>query len=376
LSLMKERKIVYRRPIIVSIVGARPQFIKLAPLSKRLREEGFNEIIVHTGQHYDDNMSDLFFKELEIPEPDYNLGIGSGSHGAQTGRMLIAIEEVLLKEKPDLVIVYGDTNSTLAGALSASKLHIKLAHVEAGLRSFNRDMPEEINRIVADHLSDILFCPTETAVENLKREGITEGVYLVGDIMFDALMHFSKISETKSNILERFDLKPKGYYLATIHRAENTDNYERLKNILTALSQLDMPVIFPIHPRTKNRVKEYNLEFLLEKTRVIEPVGYLDMIKLEKNAKAILTDSGGVQKEAFWLKVPCITLRDETEWIETVRSGWNRLVGADCDKILSIVKNTGPGEDVDFKDEYSAEKMVEVLENKGEWYESSYPGRW
>ena len=376
MSLMKERKIVYRRPIIVSIVGARPQFIKLAPLSKKLREEGFSEIIVHTGQHYDDNMSDLFFKELEIPEPDYNLGIGSGSHGAQTGRMLIAIEEVLLKEKPDLVIVYGDTNSTLAGALSASKLHIKLAHVEAGLRSFNRDMPEEINRIVADHLSDILFCPTETAVENLKREGITEGVYLVGDIMFDALMHFSKISETKSNILERFDLKPKGYYLATIHRAENTDNYERLKNILTALSQLDMPVSFPIHPRTKSRVKEYNLEFLLEKIRVIEPVGYLDMIKLEKNAKAILTDSGGVQKEAFWLKVPCITLRDETEWVETVKSGWNRLVGADCDKILSIVKNTGPGEDVDFKDEYSAEKMVAVLENKGECYESSYPSRW
>jgi UDP-N-acetylglucosamine 2-epimerase len=259
--LIKERKTVCRRPSIVSIVGARPQFIKLAPLSRRLREEGFKEVIVHTGQHYDDNMSDLFFKELEIPEPDYNLEIGSGSHGSQTGRMLIAIEEVLLKEKPDLVIVYGDTNSTLAGALSASKLHIKLAHVEAGLRSFNRDMP----------------------------------------------------------------------------------------------------VIFPIHPRTRNRVKEYNLESLLEKIQVIEPVGYLDMIKLEKNSRAILTDSGGIQKEAFWLRVPCITLRDETEWVETVKFGWNRLVGADCDRILSAVKSIGPGEDVDFKDEYSAEKMVGVL---------------
>ena len=327
MSLIKERKAVCRRLSIVSIVGARPQFIKLAPLSKRLREEGFREVIVHTGQHYDDNMSDLFFKELEIPEPDYN------------------------------------TNSTLAGALSASKLHIKLAHVEAGLRSFNKNMPEEINRIVADHLSDILFCPTETAVENLKREGITEGVYLVGDIMFDALMHFSKISETKSKILERLNLKPEEYYLATIHRAENTDNYERLKNILTALSQLDIPVIFPIHPRTKNRVKEYNLESLLEKIQVIEPVGYLDMIKLEKNSRAILTDSGGIQKEAFWLKVPCITLRDETEWVETVKFGWNRLVGADYDIILSAVKSIGPGEDVDFKDEYSAEKMVGVLRN-------------
>lgn len=351
-----------KRDLIVSIVGARPQFIKLAPLSKELRKLGFNEVIVHTGQHYDENMSDLFFKELEIPEPDYNLGIGSGSHGNQTGRMLIAIEEVLSKEKPDLVIVYGDTNSTLAGALCASKLHIKLAHVEAGLRSFNKDMPEEVNRIVADHLSDILFCPTETAVENLKREGITEGTYLVGDIMFDALMYFSKISEAKSKILERLNLKPKEYYLATIHRAENTDNYERLKSILEALAELDLLVVFPIHPRTQNRIKDYNLEYLLKEFFVIEPVGYLDMLQLEKHAKAILTDSGGVQKEAFWLRVPCITLRDETEWVETVRYGWNRLVGADKDKILRSVLNITFGEYIDLNKEYSAPKICKVLE--------------
>ena len=342
---------------VVSIVGARPQFIKLAPLSKALREAGFKEVIVHTGQHYDDNMSELFFKELEIPEPDYNLGIGSGSHGEQTGRMLIAIEDILLKENPDLVIIYGDTNSTLAGALASSKLHIPLAHIEAGLRSFNKNMPEEINRIVADHLSSLLFAPTETAVENLRREGIEKGVYLVGDIMFDALMHFSKISDAKSKILEALNLKPREYYLATIHRAENTDNWERLKNILEALSSLDKPVIFPVHPRTKKKVEEYNLEFLIEKIQVIEPVGYLDMIQLEKNAKAILTDSGGVQKEAFWLRVPCITLRDETEWVETVRYGWNRLVGADKEKILDAVKSISPGEEVDFINEYAARKI-------------------
>ena len=346
---------------IISIVGARPQFIKLVPLSKELRKSGFKEVIVHTGQHYDDNMSELFFKELEIPEPDYNLGIGSGSHGEQTGKMLIAIEDILLKENPDLVIIYGDTNSTLAGALASSKLHIPLAHIEAGLRSFNKNMPEEINRIVADHLSSLLFAPTETAIENLRREGIEKGVYLVGDIMFDALMHFSKISDAKSKILEALNLKPREYYLATIHRAENTDSYERLKNILEALSSLDKPVIFPVHPRTKKKVEEYNIEFLIEKIQVIEPVGYLDMIQLEKNAKVILTDSGGVQKEAFWLRVPCITLRDETEWVETVRYGWNRLVGADKEKILEAVKNIKPGEEVDFMNEYAAAKICEGI---------------
>lgn len=348
---------------VISIVGARPQFIKLAPLSKELRSSGFNEIIVHTGQHYDENMSDLFFEELEIPKPNYNLGIGSGSHGEQTGRMLIALEEVILKESPDLIIVYGDTNSTLAGALCASKLHIKLAHVEAGLRSFNKKMPEEINRIVADHLSDILFVPTQTALENLKREGIIDGVYLVGDLMFDALMHFSKISQTKSKILEALNLTPKSYYLATIHRAENTDNYDRLKNILESLAELDSLVVFPIHPRTLNRIRAYNLEHLLEKLLVIDPVGYLDMIQLEKNAQIILTDSGGVQKEAFWLRVPCITLRDETEWIETIKYNWNRLVGVDRDKILEALQNIKDGDYIDFSNEYSASKICKVLED-------------
>jgi UDP-N-acetylglucosamine 2-epimerase len=346
---------------IINIVGARPQFIKLAPLSKILRENKFKDIIVHTGQHYDENMNDLFFKELEIPEPDYNLGIGSGNHGEQTGKMLIEIEKVLLKEKPDLVIVFGDTNSTLAGALATSKLHIPLAHVEAGLRSFNKKMPEEINRIVVDHLSDLLFCPTQTAVENLEKEGITKGVYLVGDIMFDALIHFSKISEKKSKILEKLNLKPKNYYLATVHRAENTDNYERLKNILTAFSKLDKVVVFPIHPRTKKMIEYFGLNNLLDGILVIEPVGYLDIIRLEKNAKAILTDSGGVQKEAFWLKVPCITLRDETEWLETVKYGWNRIVGSDVESIKNAIKNIEPGRNLDFNNNCPAENICEII---------------
>ena len=348
---------------IINIVGARPQFIKLAPLSKILRETNINEIILHTGQHYDENMNDLFFKELEIPEPDYNLGIGSGNHGEQTGKMLIEIEKVLLEEKPNLVIVFGDTNSTLAGALAASKLHILLAHVEAGLRSFNKKMPEEINRILTDHVSDILFCPTQTAVENLKRESITNGVYLVGDIMFDALMHFSEISKTKSQILKKLNLKPKKYYLATVHRAENTDDYDRLKNILFALSQLDKPVVFPIHPRTKKMVENFGLNHLLERLIIIEPVGYLDMISLEANAQAILTDSGGVQKEAFWLRVPCITLREETEWIETVETGWNKLVGSRMESIINAVQNIEYGKDTDLTKYLSAKTISEIIKN-------------
>src|SRR5450830_632895 len=323
------------RAKVVSPVGARPQCIKLALLSAELRRQGFSETIVHTGQHYDDNMSGLFFEELEIPEPDVNLEVGSGSHGVQTGRMLIAIEEVLLKERPDLVLVYGDTNSTLAGTLFASKLHIPSAHVEAGLRSFNKEMPEEINRIVADHLSDILLCPTETAVGNLEREGITKGVYLVGDLMMDALRHFSGIATSKSHILDTLGVTAKDYLLATVHRAENTDDHKRLASILAALSDIG---------RT-----------------VVDPIGYLDMINLEQNALAILTDSGGVQKEAFWLRVPCITLRDETEWVETVASGWNTLTGANRENIVRRATNVSNGADMHFQQQHAASKICDVL---------------
>ncbi len=347
---------------IVSIVGARPQFIKLAPLSAELRKAEIEEIILHTGQHYDENMNEIFFKELEIPEPDHNLGIGSGLHGEQTGRMLIEIEKILIIEKPDIVIVYGDTNSTLAGALAAKKLHMFLAHVEAGLRSFNKEIPEEINRIVADHLSDILFCPTETAMENLKNEGISKGVYLVGDIMFDALLHFVRIAQKKSRILEILNLKLKDYYLLTIHRAENADNLERLENILSALGESEKNIVFPIHPRTKNRIREFGLgNYLNPNIKVIDPVGYLDMLELERNAYAILTDSGGVQKEAFWLRVPCITLREETEWIETVKYGWNTLVGSNKDKILEALNNIRRGEEVNFDKIYAAPRICEIL---------------
>ena len=350
------------RAKVVSIVGARPQFIKLALLSAELRRQGFSETIVHTGQHYDDNMSGLFFEELEIPEPDVNLEVGSGSHGVQTGRMLIAIEEVLLKGRPDLVLVYGDTNSTLAGALCASKLHIPLAHVEAGLRSFNKEMPEEINRIVADHLSDILLCPTETAVGNLEREGITKGVYLVGDLMMDALRHFSGIATSKSHILDTLGVTAKDYLLATVHRAENTDDHKRLASILAALSDIGRTVVFPIHPRTKRRMIECGLGHALrDNVIVIDPIGYLDMINLEQNALAILTDSGGVQKEAFWLRVPCITLRDETEWVETVASGWNTLTGANRENIVRRATNVSNGADMHFQQQHAASKICDVL---------------
>lgn len=327
---------------VVTVVGARPQFIKAAPVSRELRKAR-TEILVHTGQHYDDAMSAVFFRELDIPEPDYNLGVGSGSHGEQTGEMLKRIEAVLVEEHPDWVLVYGDTNSTLAGALAAAKLHIPVAHVEAGLRSFNRRMPEEINRVLTDHLSTLLFCPTPTAVENLRREGITQGVHAVGDVMQEALLWAAERARTQSTILERLGVQEKGYLLVTVHRAENTDDPARLEAILEAFAQIAEPIVFPIHPRTQARVEMFNLKSRLERIahlQVIPPVGYLDMVRLEQAARTILTDSGGIQKEAYWLGVPCITLREETEWIETVEAGANVLVGTNTTRIVEAVRES------------------------------------
>jgi UDP-GlcNAc3NAcA epimerase len=327
---------------IVSIVGARPQFIKAAPVSRALRRQ-HAEVLVHTGQHYDHNMSALFFEELDIPEPDYNLGIGSGLHGQQTGRMLEAIEQVLLDERPDWVLVYGDTNSTLAGALAAVKLHIPVAHVEAGLRSFNRRMPEEHNRVLTDHMADLLFCPTQTAVDNLAREGITRGVHNVGDVMYDALVFATERVRSCSNVLARLGLAERSYLLATVHRAENADDAARLRSILDSFLNLDEPIIFPIHPRTHRKLAElgerFNLQLAACNLKLIEPLGYLDMVSLEQSARMILTDSGGIQKEAYWLGIPCVTLRDETEWVETVEAGWNILVGADAARITQAVRS-------------------------------------
>jgi UDP-GlcNAc3NAcA epimerase len=314
---------------IVTVIGARPQFIKAAVVSRWLRQTpGCEEILVHTGQHYDENMSDVFFHELEIPKPTYHLGIGSGGHGAQTGRMLEAIEKVLLETKPDKLLIYGDTNSTLAGALAAAKLHIPVAHVEAGLRSFNRKMPEEINRVVADHLSTWLFAPTEAAVENLCNEGIAdEKVHLAGDVMYDAAIYYG--ARTRADTLAKLGLASKGYVLATIHRAENTDAGPRLHGVFAGLNAVaqEMPVVLPLHPRTRAALTRENLlDRCSPNLRLLDPLGYLDMVMLEKHARVIATDSGGVQKEAFFHRVPCVTLRDETEWVELVELGWNRLV--------------------------------------------------
>ena len=320
---------------VCSIVGARPQFIKAAVVSRALRKVA-SEILIHTVQHYDHAMSAVFFQDLEIPAPDYNLGIGSSSHGAQTGRMLEQLEAVLEKERPDWVLVFGDTNSTLAGALAAAKLNIAVGHVEAGLRSFTRTMPEEVNRIVTDHLSALLFCPSQTAVSNLRQEGITEGVHVVGDVMTEALRFGVDRADRSSTILKRLGLKAKEYLLVTIHRAENTDNNDRLRSILAGLAAIREHIIFPVHPRTEAALVEIEWDAPAH-VHLIPPASYVDMCALESHAKLILTDSGGVQKEAYWLEVPCITLRDETEWVETVEAGWNRLVGADTDRILMAV---------------------------------------
>lgn len=315
---------------ILTIVGARPQFVKAGVVSAELRNfEGAKEVIVHTGQHFDANMSDQFFTELGLGIPDINLGINGGSHGEMTGRMLMELEKVMTSESPDIVLVYGDTNSTLAGALAAAKLHIPIAHIEAGLRSFNRTMPEEINRVMTDHLSTWLFTPTNEAVSNLSNEGINAGkINLVGDVMYDAAIKYAKISKkSNSSALKKVNLE-KPYILATIHRAENTDNLNRLKTILDSFNQIseEIDIIWPMHPRTKNSIMNADLwNSLSQNITILEPVGYLDMIKLETNSSVIVTDSGGVQKEAFFYNVPCVTLRDETEWVELLSIGWNTL---------------------------------------------------
>jgi len=329
---------------IASVVGARPQFIKFSSVSREIRKK-HEEVLIHTGQHYDYEMDKIFFDELGIPEPKYNLGVGSGSHAYQTGEMLKGVENVLLKEKPDLVLVYGDTNSTLAGALAATKINIPIGHIEAGLRSFDKTMPEEINRLLTDHISHMLFAPTHTAVNNLKKEGITNGVYLVGDVMIDALMQTIKIAEEKTKILDILGLDAKQYLLVTVHRAENTDKKENLREIIKAILKIEERVVFPIHPRTEKCIKKYGWYEKIRSAKnvvLIKPVGYLDMLVLEKNAKKVLTDSGGVQKEAYIFKVPCITLRNVTEWVETVEDGWNMLAGPNEQRIIWAIKEFWP----------------------------------
>ena len=331
---------------IVTVVGARPQFVKASVVSQALRRRtGVHEVLLHTGQHYDDKLSQIFFDELRIPAPDYHLGAGSGNHGAQTAKMLAGIEEVLLNERPDWVLVYGDTNSTLAGALAAAKLHIPVAHVEAGLRSYNRRMPEEINRVLTDHAADLLLAPTRTAQEILQREGIDPTrVRYVGDVMYDVALAFGKLAAERSAILQQLELQPRGYVLATVHRPDNTDDPQRLATIAAALDQLalEIPVVLPIHPRTKKMLAQLPANLLpggVQRVRLIEPVGYLDMARLEANARLVVTDSGGVQKEAYFHGVPCLTLRGETEWVELVESGGQRLhVPTDVDSTLAAVQ--------------------------------------
>ena len=328
---------------IMTIVGARPQFIKAATVSRALAAtEGAEELIVHTGQHHDANMSDVFFSELEIPKPDYNLGISGGAHGAMTGRMLAAIEKVILDDLPDCLLIYGDTNSTLAGALAAAKLDVPVAHVEAGLRSFNRQMPEEINRVVADHVASCLLTPTETATANLRHEGISpENIHQVGDVMYDAALFYAAKAERTSTILTRLGLEQGSYVLATIHRAENTDAPARLRAIIEGLNEVarSMPVVLPLHPRTRTILDSADNLRAGKGMLLVEPVGYLDMVMLERGAAVIATDSGGVQKEAFFHSVPCVTLRDETEWVELIDMGWNRLAPPGQAEIAKTIRN-------------------------------------
>lgn len=349
---------------IVSVVGARPEFIQATSISRALRDTGrHQEILVHTGQHYDYLMSQTFFDDLGISAPDYNLEVGSGSHAQQTAEILTRLEEVLLKEQPDLVVVRGDTNSTLAGALAASKLHIPTAHVEAGERSFDRCMPEEINRLVADSLADLHFCVSRAALEHLAAEGITKSVHWVGDVMLDAMRQNRAIALSKSDILARLGLKPGSYTLATIHRAANTDDPLRLQQIVNIFNSVAETVVFPAHPRTRKALSQLGAHFKPH-VKLIEPVGYFDIITLEDNARMIATDSGGVQREAYFLGKPCLTLRDETEWIETVTAGWNKLVGVDPDQVLAAWFSFVPPAEQPpiFGDGQTGRHIVQILE--------------
>jgi UDP-GlcNAc3NAcA epimerase len=329
-----------RRLRFVSIVGARPQFVKAAVVSKAIRVR-HDEFIIHTGQHYDAQMSSIFFDEMGIPRPDLQLDSGSGTHGEQTAAMLVGLEGALAEQRPDWVVTFGDTNSTLAGALAAAKLHLPIVHIEAGLRSFNRRMAEEINRVVVDHISAALFCPSQTAVANLAREGICQGVHLVGDVMAEALNIAAQTARVHSRILEALTVSDGQYLLLTIHRAENTDSRERLFSILSALDAVREPVIFPVHPRTRKVLN--GIGWVAPRyVQLVQPLGYIDMVRLLTGARLVLTDSGGLQKEAYWAGVPCVTLRDETEWVETVAAGWNVVAGADTAAIVEALKSFEP----------------------------------
>jgi UDP-GlcNAc3NAcA epimerase len=351
---------------ILTVVGARPQFIKAAPVSRALRHTGHHEFLVHTGQHYDFNMSQVFFEELGGLEQSLNLGVGSGSHAAQTAQMLVLLEEAMLGQRPDWVLVYGDTNSTLAGALAACKIGIPIAHVEAGLRSYNRGMPEEHNRVLTDHCADLLLCPTQTAVDNLAKEGITQGVHLVGDTMYDAVLQCSAKARGTSTILSDLSLTAKQYALATVHRNYNTDQPENLRGIISALAELDRPVVFPVHPRTRHKIQELGWDLKdLTNLKLIEPVGYFDLLALLSSAELLLTDSGGMQKEAYFLQVPCVTLRTETEWVETVAAGWNVVSGSSRESIAAAVQQVRSQPRVAgnwFGDGNAADKIRQSLE--------------
>jgi len=343
---------------ILTVVGARPQFIKAAAVSRAIAAtEGIDEVMVHTGQHFAPEMSAIFFEELGIPNPVHHLGINGGGHGEMTGRMLAALEPVIETENPDVVVVYGDTNSTLAGALIAAKLHVPVAHVEAGLRSFNRRMPEEINRILTDHVSALLLCPTAAAVDNLRREGITKGIHHVGDVMYDATLHARAMARERSQILDNLHLHPGSYAVATVHRAENTDDANRLREIIGWLKERakENAVVFPVHPRTQVRARTIGIDF--DGLLTCPPVGYLDMARLLDGSVAVFTDSGGLQKEAYFHRKPCVTLREETEWVETVQQGWNRLWRDSHYRQRGLIADYGDGR--------AAEKVVELCRNPG-----------